>query len=256
MIDHKIDINNGLCIGCGICSKNCVSQNIAICDKKATIKTQSCIMCGHCAAVCPKNAITISGYDEPPYENESYEIKPETLLAAIRQRRSIRQFTSEAVSDKIINQIIEAGRWTPTAKNAQDISYVVLKDKLGIAQSHAVNLFRKLLPFAPAVFPTAVGMKIDDDFFFKGAPLAIVIVSADKVSASLAASNMALMAEANGLGVLYSGFFSVAANHNKILRFMLGLSRKRKAVTTIVIGYPNVKYLRTVQKEKADVIYL
>ena len=52
---------------------------------------------------------------------------------------------------------------------------------------------------------------IDDHFFFKKAPAAIVVVSRDKIDGALAAANMALMAEACGLGVLYSGFFCMAA---------------------------------------------
>lgn len=256
MYDHMINVNYQLCVGCGLCVKDCVSQNITICDGKAAIKTQSCIMCGHCTAVCPQNAVTISGYDEEPLKAEENAQNPDILLSAIRQRRSIRQFTNDSVSEKALKQIIEAGRWTPTAKNAQEISYVVLKDKLANAESIAVKLFRKALPFAHAVYPIAPGMQIDDNFFFKGAPLVIVIVSADKVSASLAAANMALMAESHRLGVLYSGFFTFAANHNKALRQMLGLSKKRKAVTTLVIGHADVKYYRTVQKEKAQVTYL
>ena len=94
-------------------------------------------------------------------------------------------------------------------------------------------------------------MKIDDDFFFKGAPLVISILSKDKVSASLAASNMALMAESCGLGVLYSGFFTVAANHSLALRKTLNLKDKANIVTTLVLGYPNVSYHRTVQKRPA-----
>lgn len=54
-----------------------------------------------------------------------------------------------------------------------------------------------------------------------------------------------LVAEANGLGVLYSGFFCMVANRSRPLRKKLGLNRGEKAVATLVLGYPAVKYRRT-----------
>lgn len=120
----------------------------------------------------------------------------------------------------------------------------------------AAGLFRRLLPLMKLVNPMARRTVIDDHFFFKSAPAAIVITSKDEVNGALAAANMELMAEACGLGVLYSGFFSMAANHSGSLRRMLGLSRGEKAVTTLVLGYSAVKYHRTVQKEAAAVRYL
>ncbi len=83
-----------------------------------------------------------------------------------------------------------------------------------------------------------------------------MVVTKDKVSGSLAASNMALMAESYGLGVLYSGFFTVVANYSKKLRRILNLKHGDHVVTTLVIGYPNVKYRRTAKKEEAVVRYL
>ena len=97
-------------------------------------------------------------------------------------------------------------------------------------------------------------MKIDDNFFFKGAPIVIVVMGNDKVSASLAAENMAFMAEANGLGVLFSGFFTMSLKMSGKIRKIIGISKKLKPVTTLVIGYPAVKYHRTAHRNPANVI--
>lgn len=70
-------------------------------------------------------------------------------------------------------------------------------------------------------------------------------LAADCVNASLAAENMTFMAEAYGLGVLFSGFFTTCVNMSSKIRKLMGISRKPKAVTTLVIGYPAVKYQRT-----------
>lgn len=256
MREHKIKINLEKCIGCGMCQRDCPAYNIAIKDKKAEIKTQACIMCGHCVAVCPKAAVFISGFDEPPMEIQKPTLlDPVQLMEAIRTRRTIRQFKEKSIDQDIIARIIEAGRLTPSGGNAQDVSYIVLQEEIERYERIAVRLAKKLLPLVKLVSPTAKNAVIDEHFFFKNAPVVILVLSKDEINASLAASNMELMAEAYGLGVLYSGFFARFANHSRKLRHLLGL-KKRKVVTALVLGYPNINYRRTAQKDPASVQYL
>lgn len=254
---HIIEVNKDLCIGCGLCKNDCPVNNIVMKDKKAVIKDQNCIKCGHCVAICPKAAITMTGFDEPSIEfTKQPTLDSNELLMAIKARRTIRKFKNKEVPLEIVEQIIEAGRFTPSAKNTQDVSYVVLGENKGKYEEIAVKLFRRIKPIASIWMKDAKEVTIDDNFFFKKAPIVIMVVTKDKVSGSLAASNMALMAESCGLGVLYSGFFSEVVNHSPKLRRLLNLERKDHVVTTLVLGYPDVKYRRTAQKETANVNYL
>lgn len=256
MQERIINIDLSQCIGCALCQSDCPANNILITDQKANIKFQDCIKCGHCVAICPKSAVTITGFNEMPTElSKNITLDNQLLMEALRSRRSIRQFQDKPISPDIIDQIIEAGRLTPTAKNAQDVSYVVLSHEKNTLEKVAVNFFKKLQPWVGLFSRAAKNLKIDDNFFFKQAPIVIVVLSNNTINGSLAAANMALMAEANGLGVLYSGFFAFAANYSLTLRKVLG-SDKNKAVTALVLGYPNVKYLRTTQKADASISYL
>lgn len=255
MRKHEIEINHDQCIGCGMCIKDCPTNNLELVNKKAEVKTQGCIMCGHCVAVCPKAAVSITGFSEEPIPfDQPTVLDPTQLLDSIRTRRTIRQYKSQPIKPEIIDQIIEAGRLTPSGGNAQDVSYIVLqKDKKELEQV-AVKIMRRLQSLVKLVSPIARNVEIDEDFFFKKAPVAIVVVSKDETNGALAASNMELMAEAHGLGVLYSGFFAKVVNHSPKLRRMLNI-KHTVVVTTLVIGYPAVKYRRTAQKDPANVQY-
>jgi len=252
---NQVVINKEKCIGCGLCKKDCVGFDIDIVDGKAVAAGISCILCGHCEAVCPQNAVSISGYSDSVSEySEQVRLNPYELMAAIKTRRTIRQFKDQEIPQNIIDLIIEAGRLAPTGINAQGTSYIVLKNKKAECEAVAVKIFGGLVKIVRKFVPAIKNMTIDENFFFKKAPLVIVVLGKDKVSSSLAAENMAFMAEANGLGVLFSGFFTICYNLSGKIRKIIGVSKSPKAVTTLVIGYPAVKYYRNVHRKPAVVV--
>lgn len=193
MAEHVINIDKEKCIGCGMCRKDCAAHNIVIENHKARVLSNDCIMCGHCAAVCPKNAVTVSGYDTEPVPMEGeVRLEPEEVLDVIRFRRTIRQFQNKKVPKEVVEQILEAGRLTHTAKNAQDVSFVVLDMKKEELEREAIRTFRKLKVFADWFSPMARRVTIDEHFFFFRAPVVIVILSETKLNGALAAQNMGI----------------------------------------------------------------
>ena len=69
----KLKIDSSKCIGCGLCSKNCPTQNITIVDGKA-VASSRCTMCYRCIDHCPKQAMTLLGrklYEQPTYEKNA-----------------------------------------------------------------------------------------------------------------------------------------------------------------------------------------
>jgi len=201
MKKYQIIINSTTCIGCGLCAKTCVAHNIKINSNKASIISNNCIMCGQCTAVCPKESISIKGYDREQFEKKEINLNPQEILDVVRFRRSIRQFQNKKISKEIIDQILEAGRFTHTAKNMQDVSFVVLDKEKDNIEQMAINIFKKIKPIVNLFSPIARQNKIDNHFFFFQAPIIIVILAKDKTNGILAAQNMEFIAEANKLGV-------------------------------------------------------
>ena len=50
------------------------------------------------------------------------------VIEAIRTRRSVRQFTSEPVSDDAVNEILGSAVWAPSGKNNQPWKFAVIQD--------------------------------------------------------------------------------------------------------------------------------
>ena len=257
MNQHEIIIDREKCIGCGLCVKGCAPHNIKLQNKKAEILSNHCIFCGHCTAVCPQNAIAITGFDTAPVEKtKETSLNPQEVLDVIRFRRSVRQFQEKPIPQEVIDQVLEAGRLTHTAKNMQDVSYVVLDKEKDKIEALAVCLFRKIRPIVGLFSFTARHNKIEEHFFFFQAPTVIVILAKDKTNGILAAQNMEFVAEANGLGILYSGFFTMAANASFKLKKALKIPKGKQVAMTLVLGYPKERFLRSAQRKSLDARYL
>ena len=257
MEKHQVGIDTNKCVGCGLCVKTCVAHNIELKDKRAETIFSDCLMCGQCTAICPKKAISISGYSNEQIEKkEEKRLNPQEVLDVIRFRRSIRQFQNKDIPKEVINQILEAGRLTHTAKNKQDVSFVVLEKEKNNIEKIAVNIFKKIKPIANLFSLMTRHNKIDEHFFFFNAPVVILVLAEEKTNGILAAQNMEFVAEANGLGVLFSGFFTVAANISFKIKRAIKIPREKHVAMSLVLGYPNVKFLRSVEREKLEVRYM
>lgn len=247
---NPIKINEEKCIGCSLCVKDCPNACLYLEEGKAHVREQGCIECGHCYAICPQGAVVMTGYDckDEPAVLMS-EIDSDTLLSAMRSRRTMRHFTDQSVEKEKIKKILEAGRYAPTGANAQDVSYTILGSRQKEAERICVDLFRKGQKAGASFISFLKRVTITDDFFFKGAPLVIVVSGRNKVNASLAAAYMEIMAESLGLGVLYSGFFRVCAKISRKLKNVIKLPKGEEVVTCLIIGYPAVKYRRIVPRK-------
>ena len=241
----KVTIDTGICIGCGQCVKDCVAFSLYLADGKAKYRG-GCIECGHCYAVCPVGAVDLPGYDK----TGCVEVTPmtaidsDTFLQAVKSRRTVRQFRQTPVEQEKIDKILEAGRYAPTGANSQNVAFTILGDRQEELERECVRLFRTGVKLGKRFSDVLRNADINDRFFFKGAPLVIVVSGSNSVNASLASAYMELTANTLGLGVLYSGFFCGYAALDPKIRAALHLQKGHKAVTCMVIGYPDVTYKR------------
>lgn len=209
-----------------------------------------------------------------PYDKETFTVESETLLNFIKFRRSVRRFKDMPVEKEKIQQIIEAGRFTQTSTNSQDVSYTVVTDKLPQLKEltyESLNqkgqyILANLTPeteylkrYATAWVNSYAAFKEDpikNDRMFFNAPAVIFVTSPNAFNGGLASSNMELMTDALGLGTFFSGFIQIASKDNKEILDLLGINDGNQIVSCLVIGYPDVKYKRTVPRKKANINWL
>lgn len=265
-------INTEKCIGCALCVNDCFPHNIIMKDGKAQPISDTCMLCGHCVAICPANAVEITDYDMDDVSDAApHKFTPEELLSLIKFRRSIRQFKDRPVPQELITQIIEAGRYTATAGNRQELSFIVVEKEMeqfrrlvienleekGRALLAADNTPLQLLNYAHRWIAFADSYRknpTEKDAVFFGAPAVILIAGDNPIDAGLAASNMELVACASGLGVLYSGFITRGVGNEKT-KNAIGVPAEKEVLIALVIGYPDVQYKRSAPRKKADIIW-
>ena len=73
--------DSDLCIGCGLCGKECPSKAIDMIEvdgkKKPEVHLGKCIFCYHCVDICPKKAIKHSNqYELATTDKSDLTIKP------------------------------------------------------------------------------------------------------------------------------------------------------------------------------------
>ena len=246
------------CLGCSLCIHDCPAGALYLDNNKAVPRNGACLECGHCFAICPANAVSMKNYDSSGCDKIGLmtDFNSDDLLLAIKSRRTVRHFKDTPVEQEKIDKILEAGRYSPTAANSQGVAYTILGSKQREIEDKCVRLFRNGQKLAAPIAEIVKNINIDDNFFFKGAPLVIVVSGKDDVNAGLASSYMELMAESMGLGVLYSGFFVICSKLNPKIKSILKLPKGHKVVSCMVIGYPNVEYKRIAPRKPLKIKYL
>jgi len=61
--------------------------------------------------------------------SETSEVSPAAVLALLKGRRSIRRYRPDPVPDEMVEQLLEAGRWAPSASNRQPWAFIVVRDE-------------------------------------------------------------------------------------------------------------------------------
>ncbi|MBN1348977.1 nitroreductase family protein [candidate division KSB1 bacterium] len=146
-------------------------------------------------------------------------------MQAILSRRSIRKYTGKAVSETLINELLQAAMSAPSAGNQQPWHFVVLTD-------------HSLMDQVPQFHPYST--------MLKEAALAILVCGDERLQryegywiqdCSAATENLLIAARANGLGAVWLGIYPRPERVDG-MRKLLNIPHEITPFALISIGYP------------------
>jgi nitroreductase len=152
------------------------------------------------------------------------------LMDAIKKRRSVRRFTSQAIDDNLIKEIIELGNLAPSAGNLQPRDFVVVKAKKTKKMLARAALDQHFIIEAPVVIAVCANLRRTSSYGMRGRELYCIQDSAAAIE------NMLLIIVDKGLSCCWVGAFDENA-----VSEILGLPPHVRPVALLPIGYSDEK---------------
>ncbi|MBD3352021.1 MAG: nitroreductase [Candidatus Lokiarchaeota archaeon] len=159
----------------------------------------------------------------------------------IKARRSIRKFTSEPISEDILERILNSARLAPTWANMQGCRYIIVDDK------ENVNKLKK-----------AINQK-----WLKTVHLFLVICIQERrsgknpngikyftVDAAICMEHLILAATNEGLGSCWIGYFN-----EKDVKNALDIPKRERVIGITPLGYPATKPKEQERKDLGKIVY-
>ncbi|NLN30675.1 MAG: 4Fe-4S dicluster domain-containing protein [Bacteroidales bacterium] len=275
----NIRIDYELCTRCDLCSRVCGSRRIIIAEDKKPVKLveAGCNDCGHCIAICPVNAIVNTRVDMNAYTAVTDpDISYEQFSNLVKNRRSIRNYRKTPLKQEHIDKLMEVARYIPSGSNKQLLKYKFITDEkilleiktemaskmrmvLKLSTSFPVRYFVKDRSKSSASRLVKLFFEDGVDTFLRSAPCLLIIYTEEKYfripqwDAGIAANTIDLAAGTLGVGTLMNGYFVELANRIKSLRKLARLSSKDQILTAVCLGYPAVKYKKTVYRRPLNI---
>ena len=281
-------IDQDLCTQCGICVTRCLmnyKEVEGVITSSASMAT--CNLCGHCMSLCPTDAISHSLMDMNNFIKieEEVDYNPDEFIQFIRRRRSHRSFKEKEVPREDLEKLVEMCRYIPTGSNLQtaEIKVISNKDKIKQLSDLTVDYFMgmiskvegqvkqylsegKELPkeleemndFVKRYRLMGTARELDLDPILHKAPVLMVFHSAPSPSTPrddcvIAAQTVVLAAMTMGLGTCYIGLFCFSANSSTPVKDALNIPAGNKVYSVLVMGYPKLKFLKTVDRKPMKV---
>lgn len=164
------------------------------------------------------------------------------VLKALRERRSIRSFKAEQITDEELQTVLESGTWAPTGKGLQS-PYIV-----AVQNTKQLDWLRK---------ENAKLMEVSSDPYY-GAPTIVLVFAPQEwpnnmKDGSLVLGNMMLAAHSLGLGSCWINreekMFETAEGQQLMRDW--GLPEALMGIGALALGYPS-SHPKTVKPRKAD----
>lgn len=189
----------------------------------------------------------------------------------IYRRRSVRFYKKKQVPEYLVRRILEAGRFAPSAGNAQTWKFIVVRNEkfIGEMTGAVVDICKRAMKFANYLDPGTENKKWRANLLMRtlpnmfhpipfgamkfiaegklglwhGAPTVVLILAdvrspgAPAIDVGIAGQNMVLAAHSYGLGTCWVSFCKPLGMDFRWKK-RLGIKYPYKLFTSVAIGYP------------------
>jgi len=297
-------VDEDKCDKCGLCLENCPFRCWEKNEEGYPVLKEKyeCFSCYNCKIACPNDAISIiesyhvdAGFfktepnplpAEMPLEPKDAEGNPtewNEIEKAVLTRRSVRNFKDKPVPEPLIQRVLEAGRFAPSAGNCQPWKFVVITNKEMIKEIDKVatniittvhntylndNSVKALEGMVKGPPPSAGSADLRVIIGGMGAVAmeeglipslnapAIILLLADQraignphINMGICGQTMNLVANSLGIKACWSGFFALGANSHPTLKTKLGIEPPWICISSLCLGYPKFKQEGIVPRE-------
>ncbi|MDH5624107.1 MAG: nitroreductase family protein [Candidatus Bathyarchaeota archaeon] len=153
------------------------------------------------------------------------------VFEAIKNRRSVRAYTSEEVSEEDVKRLIEAARLAPSAGNIQPWEFVIVRNTETKRRLSDAALHQTFIEEAPVVI--VVCADVERSSWGYGSRGANLYCLQDTAAAT---ENMLLAAQALGLATCWVGAF-----HEDAVAKVINTPRNVRPVAIVPVGFPAEK---------------
>jgi nitroreductase len=181
-------------------------------------------------------------------------------LSAIRNRRSVRSFKREQIEDSELDEILEAGKYAPSAANQQPWHFTVIQNQVLLDKiSQAVKMIYKGLDE-----PFLRRLGSDETFHLYFHAPSVIVISGDRSAmfpefdCSLAAGNIMIAAESLDIGSCWVSGLPRLADSDGGAQIMkeLNLPEGYKPLCAIALGYKEGTKPQTAARKENTVRYI
>ncbi|MBW2328484.1 MAG: nitroreductase [Deltaproteobacteria bacterium] len=161
------------------------------------------------------------------------------VFDAIRNRRSIREFTDQPVTRDLLQQIITAGIWAPSGLNNQPWRFVIIRDHEIKSKLALLTHYAHIVHGSPAL----IAVYLDQKKMYDSVK--------DHQAAGACIQNMLLTAHELGLGAVWLG--QILKNKNRV-NDVLQLSNQYDLMAILAFGYPKHRNQQSRRQPLTDFI--
>ena len=178
------------------------------------------------------------------------EIK--NAVQAIMDRRSIRKYKPEQLTEEQLGIILDAFTWAPTARNEQEVRAIVIQDA-AMLEAFAADF---------EAYAAATGGRVIKNFYFNAPTLILFCGDAEfpytGIDSGIAAENMAIAAEGIGLGTVILGCIRqfMADEASAQWRAKFGIKDSEIFTIGLAVGTPDCENPKGAARKDGKIVFV